>query len=118
MYILIHISRREGDDRATASSRVLCNAPLASTGEYWRGIAMLGMFNTGATTRHGEMVGFNRGINLVESYPPLAAISCLPRALAEKFFRGGETLIAFLYVTLRLMEESRGSPRLLRKSRV
>lgn len=47
---------------------------------------MPGMFNTGATTRHGEMVGFNRGINLVESYPP-AATSCLPRAPREIFQR-------------------------------
>lgn len=48
---------------------------------------MLGMFNTGATTRHGEMVGFNRGINLVESYPlPLPFLVC--HVLSEKFFRG------------------------------
>jgi len=39
--------------------RVLYEAPT-QTSEYWRGIAMSGMFNTGATTRHGEMVGFNR----------------------------------------------------------
>jgi len=46
-------------------------------GEYWRGIAMLGMFNTGATTRHGEMAGFNREINLVESYRrPLPFLLC------------------------------------------
>lgn len=47
---------------------------------------MPGMFNTGATTRHGEMVGFNRGINLMESYLP-AAISCLPHAPREIFQR-------------------------------
>jgi len=68
---------------------------------------MLGMFNTGATTRHREMVGFNRGINLVESYPlSLPFLVC--HVLSEKFFRDGETLIAFLYVTLlRLMRRNR-----------
>lgn len=60
------------------------------------GIAMLGMFNTDATTRHGEMADFSHGINLVESYLP-DAISCLPANPHLKIFQAAaraKTLIA------------------------
>lgn len=60
------------------------------------GIAMLGMFNTGATTRHGEMADFSHGINLVESYLP-DAIFCLPANAHLKIFQAAaraKTLIA------------------------
>lgn len=52
------------------------------------GIAMLGMFNTGATTRHGEMAGFSHGINLAESYLPSRHFLSASRRPVENFSGG------------------------------
>lgn len=82
------------------ASRRVCIGGGHGVGMGWimvvEGIAMLGMFNTGATTRHEEMVDFSHGINLVESYLP-DAISCLPANAHLKIFQAAaraKTLIA------------------------